>query len=461
LSKRKEIFLLVLFDFISIALALILYYVIRIESGLFPVTKEVSFSVPLLLISYLFWGTVFTFAGLYQHWFIRSRFDEFASVFKTVSFGCFFLFLIIFLDDTLKNEEAYSRYLILIYWFFLVFIVGFGRVLLRSFQANLLQKGIGLRPTIIIGNGDRGVELNTLIGKYPQLGYKIEGFVSVNFTDQKKPNDLGNITDLNEIIQNYNITEVLLALEKNDKEKMLEIIGNCPQDKVNMKILPDTYEIISGMVRTNQLYGVPLIEVMPQIMSYGARLTKRIIDLILSFSIFLSLFLILIIISILIKITSAGPVFYIQERVGRNKKLFKMYKFRTMFKDAEEYGPEWSGENDPRITRIGRFLRRLYIDEIPQLYNVIKNEMSIVGPRPERSHFVELLQKEIPYYYKRMSVKPGITGWAQVKHKYDASTDDVKEKLQYDFYYIENMSLKLDFKIMINTILVIVLMKGH
>ena len=132
-----------------------------------------------------------------------------------------------------------------------------------------------------------------------------------------------------------------------------------------------------------------------------------------------------------------------------------------MVKDAEEYGPEWAGENDPRITGVGRLIRKVYLDEIPQLINVLKNEMSIVGPRPERPFFVEKLSSEIPYYYKRLSIKPGITGWAQIKHKYDSSLNDVKEKLKFDFYYIENMSLKLDFKIMVNTFLVIIFMKGH
>ena len=200
---------------------------------------------------------------------------------------------------------------------------------------------------------------------------------------------------------------------------------------------------------------------MPDIMSPAGKLTKRLIDI--SFSVFtLILFSpVLLIVSICIKLDSKGPVFYRQVRVGRKGKEFTMIKFRSMTAEAEEYGPEWSGENDPRITGMGKILRRTYIDEIPQMINVLKNEMSLIGPRPERPFFVEQLKKEMPYYYKRLSVKPGITGWAQIKHKYDTSLEDVKTKIQYDFYYIENMSLKLDFKIMINTIIVIILMKGH
>ncbi|MBP9096171.1 MAG: exopolysaccharide biosynthesis polyprenyl glycosylphosphotransferase, partial [Ignavibacteria bacterium] len=199
----------------------------------------------------------------------------------------------------------------------------------------------------------------------------------------------------------------------------------------------------------------------PEIMPAGSKLFKRIFDIFLSLFLLILYSPILIIAMILIKLTSKGPVFYKQERVGRNEKPYIMYKFRSMVQNAEEYGPEWAGEQDPRITTVGKILRKMYIDEIPQLVNVLKNEMSIVGPRPERPFFVKKLKSEIPYYYKRLSVKPGITGWAQIKHKYDSSLADVKEKLQYDFYYIENMSLKLDFKIMINTIIVVLLMKGH
>ena len=460
MSKRTEILLLFISDFFFINAAWFIYYLIRVESGWIPVSTPISFILPTFAV-YVYWMIVFVFADLYQHWFARSRFDEFSSAVKAISIGCLFLFFVIFLDDALTNSQAISRYLILIYWLLMVICIGFGRVIIRSIQMTLLQKGVGLRQSLIIGTGARGLELSTLINKYPQLGYKIKGFISTDGKNVIKKDVIGKIKDLSDAIEKNNIAEILIALEKNEKDKLLDIIGNCPQDKVKMKILPDTYEIISGMVKTNQIYGVPLIEIMPQIMSYGSLLTKRIIDLAISILLLLFLSPFLLIIIILIKLTSPGPVLYVQSRIGRNGRNFKMYKLRTMVKDAEEYGPEWAGEKDPRITKIGRIIRKMYIDELPQLINVLKNEMSVVGPRPERPHFVELLKKEIPYYYKRMTIKPGITGWAQVKHKYDSSLDDVKEKLQYDFYYIENMSLRLDFKIMINTILVIVLMKGH
>jgi exopolysaccharide biosynthesis polyprenyl glycosylphosphotransferase len=459
LSKRNERIWLFISDTISVNIAWTAYYIVRIESGWIPYTTPASYLIPLMAV-YVYWIVIFAFAGLYQHWFARSRFDEFSSVVKAVSLGCFILFFVIFLDDALSDTKAISRFLILIYWGLMIVSVGSGRILIRSFQMSMLQKGIGFRNTLIVGAGKRGNELESLVRKFPQLGYKILGFIST----RKNTNDnstLGNIGDLEKIIEKNNVTEVLIALEANEKDKLFEIIGYCQPGKVNLKILPDTYEIVSGLAKTNQIYGIPLIEVMPEIMPYGSKLFKRILDVGISLFLVILLSPILILIALLIKITSKGPVFYKQIRVGRNGKLFNMYKFRSMYKDAEEYGPEWAGESDPRITSIGRVIRKIYIDEAPQFINVLRNEMSIVGPRPERPYFVEMLRKEIPYYYKRLSIKPGITGWAQIKHKYDSSLDDVREKLKYDFYYIENMSLKLDFKIIINTFLVIIFMKGH
>ncbi len=459
MSRRSEKILLIISDFITINAAWAMYYLVRVESGWIPYTAPASFFIPLGAV-YIYWIIIFSFAGLYQHWFVRSRFDEFASVLKTVSLGCFILFFLIFLDDAMSDSKAISRFLILIYWGLLIVSVGTGRILIRSFQMTMLQKGIGLRNAIIVGTGKRGGELETLLNKFPQLGYKFSGYVSLGKV-KNTDNSLGNIGSLKKIISEMNISEVLIALEERDKEKLFDIIRSCQETEVNLKIMPDTYEIVSGLAKTNQLYGVPFIEVMPEIMPYGSKLFKRVLDVTISSTLLLFLSPLLLIIVLIIKLTSKGPVFYLQQRVGRNSKLFNMYKFRSMVKDAEEYGPEWAGENDTRITGIGRLIRKVYLDEIPQLFNVLKNEMSIVGPRPERPYFVEILSKDIPYYYKRLSVKPGITGWAQIKHKYDSTLDDVREKLKFDFYYIENMSLKLDFKIMVNTFLVIIFMKGH
>ena len=459
MSKRDEIILLFVSDLISINLAWAIYYYIRIESGWIPFANPTSFLVPLVVI-YFYWIIIFSFAGLYQHWFIRSRFDEFSSVIKAVSIGCFVLFFVIFLDDALTNSHVISRFLILIYWSLMIIMVGSGRILIRGFQMSLLEKGIGQRNTVIIGNGQRAKYLFNIMSKFPQLGYKLLGFVSLKKSGESD-NILGELKNISEIVKRREVSEAIIALEQNEKEKLLDVLRFCSDIKINLKILPDTYEIVSGLVKTNQIYGVPLIEVMPGIMSYGAKLFKRIMDITISMFLLLLLSPFLIISVLLIKITSKGGVFYNQIRVGKGGKLFTMYKLRTMFENAEEYGPEWAGEKDPRITGFGKVLRKTYFDELPQMFNVLKNEMSLVGPRPERPHFVEILKKEIPYYYKRLNIKPGITGWAQIKHKYDSSLDDVRVKLQYDFYYIENMSLKLDFKIIINTIIVVVFMKGH
>jgi len=457
-TRKKEKFFLFVSDFIFINLAWAFYYFIRVDSGWIRYANPPSFLVPLIVI-YFYWLIIFSFAGLYQHWFARSRFDEFASVFKAVSFGCFILFFLIFIDDTMNNAPIISRFLILIYWLLMIINVGTGRVIIRSIQRNLLEKGIGLRNSLIVGSGEKAKNLESMIVKYPQLGYKVTGFIGLNKSDASEVD--GTIENISEIIEKKNVSEVLIALESNEKEKLIDVIRYCTGEKVQMKILPDMYEIVSGMAKTNQIYGVPLVEVMPDIMSPAGKLTKRILDVIISVVTIVFLSPLLVLISIIIKLTSKGPVMYSQIRVGRSGKEYTMYKFRSMLVNAEEYGPEWAGENDPRITVIGRIIRKMYLDELPQMFNVIKNEMSLIGPRPERPYFVEQLKSEIPYYYKRLTVKPGITGWAQIKHKYDASLEDVRTKLQYDFYYIENMSLKLDFKIMINTIIVILMMKGH
>jgi exopolysaccharide biosynthesis polyprenyl glycosylphosphotransferase len=273
---------------------------------------------------------------------------------------------------------------------------------------------------------------------------------------------MGTLNNLAEVVANSNSKEVIISLEKENHDLLVDIIAKLENKNVGLKIVPDLYEILSGQARTSQIYGTPLIDIMPELMPEWEKKLKRIMDMVISFLILILSIPITILTAVAIKIDSNGPIFFRQERIGMTGKKFRIIKFRSMFKDAEKYtGPVWSQKGDPRVTRIGRFLRRFRIDEIPQMINVLKGEMSLVGPRPERPVFVEKLSQEIPYYPRRLKVRPGITGWAQVKHKYDENIEDVKIKLRYDLFYIENMSLRMDFKILTRTIFVVLFGKGH
>jgi len=461
--KTLEKIIVLCIDVLMLVLSWVIYYFIRVESGLFQYYTKPEFLLPMFVIT-VYWLILFWFFGLYQSWYAKSRLDELITIFKTVTFGVLVLFFAIFIDDISTNSPANSRLLILIYWFIVLSFVSVGRLSVRTFQRKLLEAGIGARNTIIVGFNEKGREIFDLILKYPALGYKVVGFVR---TDKRKGGEykgvkvLGTADKINEIIRENEVKEVIFALESSEHDKLLELIGKCKED-VNFKIVPDLYDAISGQARTNQIYGFPLIEIMPEIMQPWERVVKRLIDIVVSL-IVLGLGLPLwVLIAILIKIDSRGPVIYKQERVGKDGKIFTLYKFRSMYENAEALtGPTWATKNDPRVTRVGKILRKLHLDEIPQFINVLKGDMSLIGPRPERPVFVEKLSKEIPLYRRRLKVKPGITGWAQVKYKYDESIEDVKKKLQYDLFYIENMSLRMDLKIIAYTILHILSGKGQ
>lgn len=460
MTKKKELLIILLSDFFTVNFAYCVYYYLRVETGWIKYANPPSFLIPMIVI-YLYWVVLFSFLGMYQQWFFKSRFDEFISIVKSVFIGCFILFFAIFIDDFIKEAQVISRLLILIYWIIMVMFVSFGRVFIRSFQYKMLEKGIGLKNTVIVGSGKNAYELLEMINNYPKLGYKFIGFIGVD-NQINNGKEIGKLENLKQIIGREKINVVLVASEQKTKNVLIDTINFCSDESVSVKIMPEMYEIISGMAKTQQIYGLPLMEVKTELMSFPAKIIKRLIDITISLFVIIVLSPIILLTSFLIKITSKGPVFYTQKRLGKNGKEFKVIKFRSMVQDAEKKsGPTWANKDDPRVTAIGRFMRRVRLDEVPQFINVLKNDMSIVGPRPERPFFVEQLKKEIPYYSRRLSVKPGITGWAQVKHTYDTSIEDVKTKLQYDFYYIENMSISLDIRIMIFTILVVFTMKGH
>lgn len=465
MSKKLETFLILLTDFITINLSWFLFYYFRVESGVFVLLTE-----PLLLLTmtvvYFYWLLIFTFVGMYRTWFASSRFDEMTTLFKATFVGIFILFFLILYDDAVHDVASSKRFLILVYWMLLLGFIGTGRILLRSIQRKLLINGIGRKNALIVGFNKKAFEMHDTLDTYKGLGLDVLAFLAVNDDNIGKKHNNINVVDtvhnIKEIITKLNISEVILALDKSEGDIMLEVVAACDSDNVSIKIIPDLYEIISGQARTSQLYGAPLINITPLLMPEWEKKIKRIMDIVISIIILIITLPIILITSIAIKFESKGPIFYKQDRSGLNGKVFKIIKFRSMKSNAEKLsGPVWSTKDDPRITKVGKFIRKVRIDEIPQMVNILKGEMSLVGPRPERPFFVEKLSEEIPFYKRRLKVRPGVTGWAQVKHKYDENVEDVKEKLRYDLFYIENMSLSNDFKILFRTVFVVLFGQGH
>ncbi|HDY89209.1 MAG TPA: sugar transferase [bacterium] len=462
-SFVSKIFLPII-DQTMLTLSFLFFYWLSFNRELSPDKEYYPLSdylLPCLVIN-IFWLLLFALFGLYGKWKNSSRFDELISIYKTITMGAIFFLIFAF---WVSQEVSTSKLPILGYWASLIVLVGFGRVSIRSIQRYLLLKGIGLRLSIIVGETKLAAEMLRNIKSAPALGYDVKGFIPIEHDSHSNNIEgtkiLGTVKDLNRIIEKYGITDMLIALEFKEEEEIFKLISAADSFDVDFSILPGPADVLAGRMMFNQLYGFPLIRILAEPIPPWEKNVKRIIDIVVCLIVVTLIFPLLLLIAAAIKLDSGGPVLYVQNRVGFRGQTFKLYKFRSMVADAEELsGPVWAHEDDIRITRIGRILRKTRFDEFPQIYNIIKGNMSLVGPRPERPFFVEKLKKNIPYYQLRLKIKPGLTGWAQIKHRYDRSLDDVKEKLKYDLYYIENMSLNMDFKIIIATIFVVLGRKG-
>jgi len=412
----------------------------------------------------LFWSILFLSLNLYNPAATSSRFIEIQRL-VLITFSV--VVLIIFFDAISYLNWPIDPQTTMRYWFVFTFGLIASRIIFRTFQKYLLRKGFGRSKAVIVGFNSRGLETARQIVDHNNLGYDIIGFIQAiddNNIDQYDTSIpiLGQEGQLKDIILSNQVSEVVLALDKLQHNRMMEVITHANGSPVSIKIVPDMYEVISGLARTEQIYGVPLIQVNPNLKTFYNKYLKRVIDLIITIPCLMIFLPFWGIISIMIKLDSSGPVLYKQDRIGENNTTFTIRKFRSMHYDAEkDSGPVWAADEDPRITRIGAWLRRFRLDEIPQLINVIKGEMSIVGPRPERPFFIDKLMQEFPFYYRRHKVRPGITGWSQIKQPYDMDIDDVRKKLKYDFYYIENLSFSLDIKILASTFWVMLSGKGR
>jgi len=471
MNSRRQHIATILIDIFTINLAYLAYYAFRIRSGWIPYSIEPELLLPMIIIC-VYWLIWFSLFGLYRLWYEQSRIDEILTIIRSTVVGSLVLFFIIFLDDTSSETIVQSRLLILGYWIALTSLVVTGRLLERFIQRKLLLAGVGLRNTLIVGWSEKAFKLCDMVLKYPALGYKVVGFVKVKSrSDSQQKNRgsscqkipvLGSIQNVAYLIKRYSINEVLIGLDTTEHPQLMELMRQCDSVDVGLKIMPDLYDIVSGQARISSLYGLPLMEVRPQLMKPWEEVAKRTQDFLFSLFILIIGLPLWIIIPLLIKVDTRGPVLYRQTRVGRYGKHFKILKFRSMRIDAEKHtGPVWAGKNDPRVTRVGRLLRRMHLDELPNFFNVLIGDMSLVGPRPERPFFVDKITKEVPLYNHRHRVRPGITGWAQIKHKYDENMEDVRAKIKYDLFYIENLSWRMDLKILFNTLYVMIAGKGH
>lgn len=464
MPRTIENVLLFTSDFIAIVGTYLLWWKVRGIVGVFTIeSPSMVFVTSLLMFGY--WFLVFMFFGLYRTWYAYSRTDEVFAVFKAVFWGVIFIFILTFEPEDFSSPQS-SRLLIISYWLLMTFVVAAGRVFLRTVQRRMLEAGIGLRRTLIVGCNKKAHSLYEKVKSFPALGFQIIGFIDTAQvqTAQSYNNTpvVGTVSQLGQIVLREKVEEILIALSWKKRKYVMSVIGQCAEKDVKLNIIPDLYGMVMGSARTNQIYGIPLIEILPEHLAPWEKKTKRLIDMGVSTAVLLIGLPMWLLVALLIKLDSPGTVFYAQERVGMKGKTYRMFKFRSMVKDAEKLsGPKWAAKEDPRITKIGKWLRKTRIDEIPQFWNVLKGEMSLVGPRPERPYFVEKLRKEVPLYTRRLRVRPGISGWAQIKGEYDASLDDVKQKLQYDIFYLENMSLRLDFKILLMTLYVVLRGRGQ
>lgn len=466
LKRYREVFFTGMLDYMVVLAAWFIFHLyseVIWEYHLFEFESDIISNGILYSV---FWIILFVVTGVYKKLYLASRLDEFIRIAKASFIGVLVLFFIS--GNEQQNTWEVQREAVLLYGLTVFFLMAFNRFIIRTIQKYFAQQGKGLHRAIIVGAGNSAKIAYEDLNRNKILGMEVLGFVSINGHDPdhstgiEKDKILGNIDNIEQIITDWQVQDVMVALDPEHREKLVNIIAKTDSPDISLKLLPDFHQVVSGLSKTNQIFGMPLIEVSPEPMQLWEKIAKRFIDIVVSIAVLTLTLPLLLVIAFSIRLTSDGPAIYKQTRVGRNGKSFTIYKFRTMHNNAEKKtGPQWASKDDPRVTPIGKWLRKLRIDEIPQLVNVLKGDMSLVGPRPERPHFVDQFSVDVPLYSRRHRVRPGITGWAQVKWKYDASMDDVREKTKYDLFYIENASLKMDAKILINTIMTVIKGRGQ
>jgi exopolysaccharide biosynthesis polyprenyl glycosylphosphotransferase len=466
MDKRRQTIRYVLLDLLSGAGAWTLFYTFRkmiIEPKRFgyriPVDFDSNFYMALFFIP-LFWLALYYVTGYYKNIYKKSRLKELGGTFVITIFGSTIIFFSLILDDwVVSYRHYYTSYFALIGLHFTLTYIP--RLVTTTRTNHKIQNRIIGFNTVIIGSNEKAVTIyQDLANSRKSAGNQFVGFIHARKQHEYRLNELmehlGGLEDLQSVIKEHNIEEVIIALESKEHDQIGRVINKLEGFDIVVKVIPDMYDILTGKVKMSSLYGTPLIQISHDLMPAWEENVKRILDVVLSFIMLILLTPAYITIAISVKMSSPGSILYSHERIGRYGKPFTIYKFRSMYIDAEKDGPALSSKADSRITPFGLVMRKLRIDELPQFYNVLIGDMSMVGPRPERQFFIDRILPKAPHYIHLQKVRPGITSWGQVKYGYAESVDQMIERLKYDIIYIENMSLYVDFKILIYTIRIVV-----